>query len=121
MNSLALTARLKSCPDTKQMRLCNKVCRRTQLRFVSGHGFIRAEKASIENGLQPLNVCRAKAGRIFSTDHLRRRIVLTLNMNTIVQHLWEAIRFENALTLDPIFDTERPIRSTGDMLPWYTG
>ena len=21
----------------------------------------------------------------------------------------------------PIFDRERPIRSTGDMLPWYTG
>ncbi len=31
------------------------------------------------------------------------------------------IRFENALTLEPVFDTERPIRSTGDMLPWYTG
>ena len=24
-------------------------------------------------------------------------------------------------TPDPIFDTERPIRATGDMLPWYTG
>jgi type III restriction enzyme len=58
---------------------------------------------------------------LFNQDDLRRRIVLTLNMNTIVQHLWEAIRFENALTLEPVFDTERPIRSTGDMLPWYTG
>ena len=34
---------------------------------------------------------------------------------------WEAIRFENTESLVPIFDTERPIRSTGDMLPWYTG
>ena len=58
---------------------------------------------------------------LFNADDLRRRIVLTLNMNTIVQHLWEAIRFENALTLEPVFDTERPIRSTTDMLPWYTG
>jgi type III restriction enzyme len=58
---------------------------------------------------------------LFNADDLRRRIVLTLNMNTIVQHLWEAIRFENAETLEPIFDTERPIRSTSDMLPWYTG
>lgn len=58
---------------------------------------------------------------LFNQDDVRRRIVLTLNMNTIVQHLWEAIRFENALTLEPIFDTERPIRSTSDMLPWYTG
>jgi type III restriction enzyme len=44
-----------------------------------------------------------------------------LNMNRVVQYVWEAIRFENTLALVPIFDTETPIRSTGDMLPWYTG
>ncbi len=58
---------------------------------------------------------------LFNQDDLRRRIVITLNMSKIVQHMWEAIRFENALTLLPIFDKERPIRSTGDMFPWYTG
>jgi len=58
---------------------------------------------------------------LFNQDDLRRRIVITLNMSKIVQHMWEAIRFENALTLVPIFDKERPIRATGDMLPWYTG
>ncbi|MBZ5657782.1 MAG: DEAD/DEAH box helicase family protein [Acidobacteriia bacterium] len=58
---------------------------------------------------------------LFNEDDKRRRIVITLNMTQIVQHIWEAIRFENALTLEPVFDTERPIRSTGDMLPWYSG
>ena len=58
---------------------------------------------------------------LFNADDKRRRIVITLNMTKVVQHIWEAIRFENALTLEPVFDTERPIRSTGDMLPWYTG
>ena len=58
---------------------------------------------------------------LFNEDDKRRRIVITLNMTKIVQHIWEAIRFENALTLEPVFDTERPIRSTGDMLPWYSG
>jgi type III restriction enzyme len=58
---------------------------------------------------------------LFNEDDKRRRIVITLNMTKVVQHIWEAIRFENALTLEPVFDTERPIRSTGDMLPWYTG
>ena len=57
----------------------------------------------------------------FNDDDVRRRIVLTLNMNKLVQHIWEAIRWENALTLSPIFDSERPIRATGDMLPWFTG
>src|SRR6185437_7753375 len=58
---------------------------------------------------------------IFNKDDKRRRLVLTLDMTKVVQHLWEAIRYENALTLEPIFDSERPIRSTSDMLPWYTG
>ena len=58
---------------------------------------------------------------LFNQDDLRRRIVITLNMNKVVQHMWEAIRFENALSLVPIFDTEKPIYSTGEMLPWYTG
>ncbi len=58
---------------------------------------------------------------LFNEDDKRRRIVITLNMTKVVQHIWEAIRFENALTLEPVFDTERPIRSTGDMLPWYSG
>jgi type III restriction enzyme len=57
---------------------------------------------------------------LFAEDDLRRRLVLTLNMSKLVQHLWEAIRFENASKLVPIFDTEHPICSTGDMGTWYT-
>lgn len=56
---------------------------------------------------------------IFHSNDKLRRLFFTLNMTKIVEHLWGAIRFENALTLEPVFDTERPIRSTGDMLPWY--
>jgi len=59
--------------------------------------------------------------QIFHRDDLRRRILLTLNMNKVVQHIWEAIRFENTESLEPIFDKDRPIRSTGDMRTWYTG
>ncbi len=58
---------------------------------------------------------------LFNQDDLRRRILITLNMNKLVQHIWEAIRLENTLALVPIFDNERPIRSTEDMRSWYTG
>ena len=51
---------------------------------------------------------------------MRRRIMLTVNMNKVMRHIWEAIRFENTLALMPQFDRERPIRSTGDMRPWGT-
>ncbi len=58
---------------------------------------------------------------LFNQDDLRRRILLTLNMSKIVQHIWEAIRFSNTEALAPVFDTECPVRSTGDMRPWFTG
>jgi len=57
---------------------------------------------------------------LFSQDEVHRRILYTLNMTKIVQHLWEAIRFENAQAIVPVFDKERPIRCTGDMQPWFT-
>jgi len=57
---------------------------------------------------------------LFAEDNLRRRLVLTLNMSKLVQHLWEMIRFENTSHLVPVFDTEHPIRSTADMRTWFT-
>lgn len=59
--------------------------------------------------------------KLFSENDLRRRLMITLNMNKVVQHMWEAIRFENTETLEPVFDSDQPIRSTGDMRTWYTG
>lgn len=56
----------------------------------------------------------------YERDELKRRILLTLNMNKIVQHLFEAIRFENTLDIQPVFDSNQPIRSTGNMRTWYT-
>ena len=58
---------------------------------------------------------------LFNQDNLRRRILITLHMSSVAEHLKQAIHFENTKALVPIFDRERPIRSTGDMLPWYTG
>ena len=58
---------------------------------------------------------------LFQKDDLRRRLIITLNMTRVVHHIWEAIRFENTERLEPIFDRDRPIRSTRDMGIWYTG
>jgi type III restriction enzyme len=41
-------------------------------------------------------------------------------MSPLVQHLSDAIKFSNTEEAVPVFSTERPIRSTGDMNPWYT-
>ncbi len=58
---------------------------------------------------------------VFNQDELRRRLIITLNMSRVVQHVWEVVRQENTERLEPVFDRDRPIRSTGDMRTWYTG
>ena len=58
---------------------------------------------------------------LFYQDDVKRRLLITLNMNKVVQHIWEAIRFENTESIVPIFDNDHPVRSTGNMQTWYTG
>jgi type III restriction enzyme len=58
---------------------------------------------------------------LLNQDDVRQRILIMLNMNKVVQHIWEAIRFENTEAIIPVFNTDNPIRSTGDMGTWYTG
>ena len=70
--------------------------------------FIRSDRISITPAL-------------FVRDDLKRRLIITLNMTKVTQHIGEAIRFENTEKLEPVFDRDHPIRSTGDMGTWYTG
>ena len=69
--------------------------------------FIQSNKIIIKNNL-------------FNQDEIKRRVLIMLNMNKIIQHIWGAIRNENTKRLEPVFDAERPIRSTRDMRTWYT-
>jgi len=58
---------------------------------------------------------------LLNQDDVRQRILIMLNMNKVVQHIWEAIRFENTESITPVFNTDNPIHSTADMGTWYTG
>lgn len=58
---------------------------------------------------------------LFYQDELKRRVMLTLNMNKVVQHVFSKIVQDSSEALVPIFYQNRPIRSTADMLPWYSG
>ena len=57
---------------------------------------------------------------LFETTPVRRRLMLILNMNRIVQHLWDYIKMEQTKKLIPVLDSRKPIRSTADMLTWFT-
>jgi type III restriction enzyme len=56
----------------------------------------------------------------YRDDDLRRRLLILLNINKIVQHLFMAIKFENTKEVAPIFNKEKPLKSTGDMMTWFT-
>jgi type III restriction enzyme len=43
-----------------------------------------------------------------------------LNMNKVIQHIWNEIRAVNTTELEPVFDKERPVRSTHDVRAWWT-
>ena len=43
-----------------------------------------------------------------------------LNMNKVIQHIWNEIRAANTEALTPVFDKENPIRSTSDVRTWWT-
>ncbi len=58
---------------------------------------------------------------LFYQDELRRRLIITLNMSRVIQHVLDAVRQENSERLEPVFDRDHPIRSTGGMSAWYTG
>jgi len=69
--------------------------------------FIERDKIVIKNDL-------------FRNEELRKVVLILLNMNKIIHYVWQAIKLENTTEINPIFDSVKPIRSTGDMRTWYT-
>lgn len=57
---------------------------------------------------------------LFHSDPLKRRIIIALNIDLIVQHLMRHVKEQNLEKLTPVFDEEDPIGSTSQMRTWYT-
>lgn len=57
---------------------------------------------------------------LFHTDSLRRRILIALNVDLVVQHVLSAVSEQNTEHLAPVFDEDDPIGSTGRMRTWFT-
>lgn len=57
---------------------------------------------------------------LFHQDPLRKRILVAMNMDMIVQHLLQHLEEQNHERLEPVFDEEFPIGSTQNMRIWYT-
>ena len=55
-----------------------------------------------------------------NNDPLKRKIMYMLNMNKIVEHLWDFIECEMTNRIVPYFNPISKIKSTGDMPTWWT-
>ncbi len=76
---------------------------------------VRIVEQFINSGLIHINPLQ------YHNDPIRRKLVISLNINEIVQHIWSAIKQHNQESIEPVFDKLLPIRSTKDMRTWYTG
>ncbi len=63
---------------------------------------------------------RIEIPSLFHSDPIRRRILIALNIDGVVQHLLRFVSQQNTTALEPVFDEENPIGATGQMRPWYT-
>lgn len=57
---------------------------------------------------------------LFHQDPLRKRILISLNIDRVVEHLDRHLTEQNAKRIEPVFDEEFPIGSTRYMRTWYT-
>lgn len=57
---------------------------------------------------------------LFHQDPLRKRILISLSIDRVVQHLLRFVTEQNLERTEPVFDEEFPIGSTRNMRTWYT-
>ncbi|MBL6750468.1 MAG: DEAD/DEAH box helicase family protein [Nevskia sp.] len=57
---------------------------------------------------------------LFHREPLRKRILVSLNIDLVVQHLIRHVTEQNQERIEPVFDEEMPVGSTRLMRTWYT-
>jgi type III restriction enzyme len=63
---------------------------------------------------------RLEIPSLFHQEPLRKRILIALSMDLIVQHVLAQVEQQNVERIEPVFDEEFPIGSTRMMRTWYT-
>ena len=57
---------------------------------------------------------------LFETDIRRRKLLLCLNMDRVIRHMWQGIRSRSYEEIVAMFPQGKRERSTGEMASWYT-
>ena len=88
------------------------------------HGFSGGREVLIHQLIQLVEQFfasnRLEIPSLFHQDPLRKRILIALSIDLIVQHVIAQVQQQNAEQLEPVFDAEFPIGSTRQMRTWYS-
>lgn len=69
-------------------------------------GFIESDKITVLN--------------VDQNDEIRRKLIIAFNLTKIVKHIASEIKISNTQERRLVLNKENPIKSTGNMQPWYT-
>ncbi|MBN9133352.1 MAG: DEAD/DEAH box helicase family protein [Nitrosospira multiformis] len=108
--------------DFRLQRLIFKAARKgfeeLQANFKGRHEFLVVQMIRLVE--QFLRSDKLVIPSLFHQESLRKRILFSLNVDQIVQHLLRHVVEKNIERLEPVFDQEFPIGSTSYMRTWYT-
>lgn len=63
---------------------------------------------------------RLQIPSLYHQEPLRKRILISLNLDLVVQHLLRFVNEQNLERFEPVFDEDTPIGTTANMRTWYT-
>lgn len=119
----AVSIDLEKLPDEFRLQRLLFVAARKAFETLQ-HGFTGGRESLIQQLIrlvdQFFSSDRIDIPSLFHQDPLRKRILIALSIDNIVQHVIEQVHQENAERLEPVFDLEFPIGSTRMMRTWYS-
>jgi type III restriction enzyme len=87
-------------------------------RFTGENGYLLKQLVKLVEVF--LKSDRLEIPSLFHQDPIRRRILIGLNMDLIVDFVARYVKQSNRQALELILDDARPLGRTGDMRTWYT-
>ena len=121
--SKAVSIDLEALPEEFRLQRLLFLAARKALVSIE-HGFVGGRELLIQQLVrlveQFFNSDKLVIPSLFHQDPLRKRILVALSIDAVVQHVVAFVHQQNIERLEPVFDPEFPIGSTRMMRTWYS-
>ena len=121
--SKAVSIDLEALPEEFRLQRLLFLAARKALASLE-HGFAGGRELLIQQLVrlveQFFNSDQLEIPSLFHQDPLRKRVLIALSIDVVVQHVVAQIQQQNTERLEPVFDPEFPIGSTRLMRTWYS-